>query len=122
MVNFNCVDCGILWESKVNRKGPRYCKGCVEKRRKVGTGPIQEQRKVALAGMNTVSVSQLKTNPSEILRLLEETPDLEIVVTSHGNPCAKLVSLFGRPTVPWSERISLANTWSHLPDIPDELL
>ena len=122
MVTFNCSDCGTLWESKVRRSGPRYCKPCIEKRRKEGRGPIQERRKAALAGINTVGVRELKTNPSEVLRLIEEKPDLEIVVTRHGKPCAKLVSLSGRSSVPWSERISLRNTWSHLPDIPDEVL
>ena len=120
MVTFNCADCGILWESKVTRKGPRYCKDCAEKRRNQGTGPVQELRKAALAGMNTVSVRELKANPSGVLRLIEEKPDLEIIVTRHGRPCAKLVSVDRRPAIPWSERISLRGTWSHLPDLADE--
>ena len=122
MITFNCADCGIEWESKVNRKDPRYCRPCVEKRRKEGRGPVQEQRKTALAGTSTVSVRELKANPSELLRLIQERPDLEIIVTRHGKPCAKLVSIDGRPAIPWSERISLRGTWSHLPDIPDEAL
>ena len=38
---FNCDDCGILWSLKVNRAGPKYCKSCIERRRKEGTGPRQ---------------------------------------------------------------------------------
>ena len=73
-----------------------------------------------LGQSNTVSVRELKAKTSEILRKLEEAPGYEIVITRHGKPCAKLVSLKGnseRP--PSSERKSLRNTWSHLPELTD---
>ena len=120
MVIFNCADCGIEWESKVERQGPRYCRPHAEKRRNEGTGPIQEKRKADRFGMSSVSVRELKANPSEMLRLIEETPDLEIVVTRHGKPWAKLVSVAGRSPVPWAERISLRDSWSNFPDPSDE--
>lgn len=120
MVKFNCADCGDQWESKVERRGPRYCKPHAEKRRKEGTGPIQMLRKSGRAGMSSVSVKELKANPSEMLRLIEETPELEIVVTRHGKPWAKLVSVAGRSPVPWTERISLRDSWSNLPDLSEE--
>ena len=41
---FNCDDCGQLWSLRVKRKGPHYCKTCIEKRRKEGRGPVQMAR------------------------------------------------------------------------------
>ena len=76
--------------------------------------------------VTTISVRELKAKASEILRQLEEADNLEVIITRHGKPCAKLVSLGKKraeiPTlaknqkeIPWSERISLRNTWAHLP-------
>ena len=69
---------------------------------------------------NTVTVRELKAKASEILRKLEEAPGKEVVITRHGKPCAKLVSLEGSSKeTPWSERISLRNTLAHLPELTD---
>lgn len=72
----------------------------------------------------TVSIRELKARTSEILRQLEKEGDLEVIVTRHGKPCAKLVSARRHlvriaEKVPASERISLRNTWSHLPELTD---
>ncbi len=79
------------------------------------------QRKNAETGRDQVSMRELKARASEIIRRLEQTPDHEIIITRHGKPCAKLVSLAGKAEgIPWSERISLRNTWSHLHLEPSE--
>ena len=68
----------------------------------------------------TVSVRELKAKASELLRNLEEAPGDEIVITRHGKPCAKLVSLKrSSQGIPWSERISLRDTLTHLPELTD---
>ena len=69
-----------------------------------------------LQNTTTVTVRELKAKASEILRKLDDEPGKEIVITKHGKPCAKLVSLKGTSEgIPWSERKSLRGTWSHLP-------
>ena len=66
----------------------------------------------------TVTVRELKAKASEILRELDETPGKEVVITRHGKPCAKLVSLKGTSEeIPWSERKSLRNSLKHLPHL-----
>lgn len=68
----------------------------------------------------TVSVRELKARASELLRDLEEAPGDEIIITRHGKPCAKLVSLKGKSdSIPWSERKSLRGTMAHLPELTD---
>jgi prevent-host-death family protein len=70
--------------------------------------------------VTTITVRELKAYASELLRKLEEVPDLEFIITKHGKPCAKLVPLDKKLTkVPVSERISLRNTWSHLPELSE---
>ena len=70
--------------------------------------------------IDTVSVRELKAKASEILRDLEDSPVGEVIITRHGKPWAKLVSLKGKPDrIPWSERISLRNTLTHLPDLTE---
>ena len=69
---------------------------------------------------DTVSVRELKAKASEILRKLDETPGKEVLITRHGKPCAKLVSLKGTSEgIPWSERKSLRNSMPHLPELTD---
>ena len=68
----------------------------------------------------TVGIRDLKTKASEILRELERSPATEVIITRHGKPCAKLVSLKGRPEgIPWSQRKSLRNTLAGLHDLTD---
>ena len=68
----------------------------------------------------TVTVRELKAKASEILRDLEKSPAKEIIVTRHGKPCAKLVSLKGTSQgIPWSERKSLRNALPHLHELTD---
>ena len=73
-----------------------------------------------LQGVTTVSVRELKAKASEILRNLEELPSGEVIITRHGKPWAKLVSLKGKPEgIPWSQRKSLRNTLTHLPELTE---
>ena len=68
-----------------------------------------------------VGVRELKANPTELIRMLEETPGLGIIITRYGKPSAKLVSLKEEAgDVPWEQRTSLRGTWSHMPDLTDE--
>jgi len=65
----------------------------------------------------TISVRDLKAHASKLLKLIEEDPGSEIIITRHGKPCGKLVGLeqHSSPTpAPPVERISLRNTMSHL--------
>ena len=71
MVIFNCADCGTEWESKVNRKGPRYCAPCIEARRRLGTGPVQIKRGKNL-NLSPQHVSHSPSSP-------EEKPSSELV-------------------------------------------
>ena len=120
MVKFNCVDCGVEWETKAKRPWPRRCRACAEKVRAQGTGPIQLQRKEHSVIREGVGVRELKADPTHLLRLLEETPDLEIIITRYGKPSAKLVSLKKTSEeVPWAERVSLRGTWANLHDLTD---
>ena len=68
----------------------------------------------------TISIRELKSKASRILRTLEESTDREVVITRHGKPCAKLVSLSRKPgEIPWTERISLRGTWANLHELSD---
>ena len=70
--------------------------------------------------LTAVTVRELKAKASKILRDLEKSPDKEIVITRHGKPCAKLVSLKGQSEgIPWSERKSLRNALPHLHELTD---
>lgn len=67
-----------------------------------------------------VGVRELKANPTDLLRLLEESPEMEIIITRYGKPSAKLVSLAGTSEeVPWPERVSLRGTWANFHDLTD---
>ena len=67
-----------------------------------------------------VTIRELKARVSEILRDLEKSPGKEIVITRHGKPCAKLVSLKGKSQgIPRSERKSLRNALPHLHELTD---
>jgi prevent-host-death family protein len=65
--------------------------------------------------VTTISVRELKTNASSYLRNLRQNPNLEIIITKHGKPCAKLVA-FGEATAATSgaETIGLRDTWTHM--------
>ena len=121
MLKYDCVDCGMEFESAVYKQGLKRCDRCAEKAEKEGKDPNQMQRKIDSMVREGVGVRELKANPSEILKLLEENPGLEIVITRYGKPSAKLVSLRGqKEEVPWEERISLRNTWANLHELSDE--
>ena len=121
MLKYDCVNCGMAFESAVYKQGLKLCDQCAEKGGKEGKGPDQMQRKIESMVREGVGVRELKANPSEILKLLEENPGLEIVITRYGKPSAKLVSLRGqKEEVPWEERISLRNTWPNLHELSDE--
>ena len=121
MLKYDCVDCGTEFESAVYIQGLKRCDRCAEKADKEGKGPSQMQRKIYGMVRDGVGVRELKANPSEILKLLEENPGLEFVITRYGKPSAKLVSLRGqKEEVPWEERISLRNTWANLHELSDE--
>lgn len=68
----------------------------------------------------TISVRELKAKASQILRNLENSSAAEIVITRHGKPCAKLVSLKGKSEgIPWSKRRSLRNALGHMHQLTD---
>ena len=68
----------------------------------------------------SVSVRELKAKASEILRNLEETPGKEVLITRHGKPCAKLVSLKGKSEgIPWEQRKSLRNSRPNMHELSD---
>ena len=121
MLKYDCVECGMEFESAVYKQGLMLCDQCAEKAKINGMGPNQMQRKVDGMVRDGVGVRELKANPSEILKLLEGNPGLEIVITRYGKPSAKLVSLRGqKEEVPWEERVSLRNTWANLHELSEE--
>ena len=64
---------------------------------------------------------ELKAKTGEILRKLEEAPGIEIVITRHGKPCAKLVSLKGKSKeLPGEEKIVLRNIFAGMHQLTDE--
>jgi antitoxin (DNA-binding transcriptional repressor) of toxin-antitoxin stability system len=68
----------------------------------------------------TITIGELRTRATEIVGRLEETPNLEVVITRYGKSCARLVPLGKCPQkVPVSERANLRNTWDHLPELSD---
>ncbi len=83
---------------------------------------------MATETVTTVSVRELKAKASEIIRKVEGSDGAEVIITRHGKPCAKLVALGEerrrmpvlerlerkRTTMPWSERVSLLNSWANL--------
>ena len=119
MGKFNCVDCGIEFESEGTRV--RRCSACAKKFKYEGAGVIEPTRQGYKVIREEVGVRELKANPTGLIHLLEETPGLEIIITRYGKPSAKLVSLKEESgDVPWSERVSLRGTWSHLHELTDE--
>lgn len=123
MAKVICVDCGHQWQSKVNEEGPRRCRACTKKSRQENRRPrrVGEQAATYSPTLEHVGVRELKVNPGELLNRLEETPDMEIIITRYGKAAAKLISMFGKTgEVPWSHRGSLRGNWSHLPDLTDE--
>ena len=121
MLKYNCDDCGIEFESAIYKQGLKRCDRCAEEADKEGKGLNQMQQKINGMVRDGVGVRELKANPSEILKLLEENPGLEFVITRYGKPSAKLVSLRGRKEkVPWEERVSLRGIWANLYEPSDE--
>ncbi len=115
-----CVGCGRELESKGKRPRPGRCDSCAEEARKKGKSVTQTRRKGGGFVREGVGLRELKANPGELLRLLEENPGQEIMITRYGKPEAKLVSLRGRTrNVPWSERISLRGAFPDLPELSD---
>ena len=64
---FNCAICGIDWESKVKRAGPRLCVTCVELRRSLNS--------FLKKGLET---EELKTYVEKILTSQSRSKDLGI--------------------------------------------
>ncbi len=65
----------------------------------------------------TISVRDLKAHASKLLKLIEEDSSTELIITRHGKPCGKLVSLGQHSpatATPPVQRISLRNSMSHL--------
>lgn len=121
MPKYDCADCGIRFESAAYKQGLKLCGQCAEKAEKDGKSLSQMEQKIYGMIREGVGVRELKANPSEILKLLEENPGLELVITRYGKPSAKLVSLRGqREEVPWEERVSLRGIWANLHDLSDE--
>ena len=123
MPKVRCVDCGHQWQSTVNQDGPRRCRACTKKSRQANQRPgrIKEQAATYGATLEHVGVRELKANPGELLTRLEETPDMEIIITRYGKAAAKLISMFGKiREVPWAHRGSLRGSWSNRPDLTDE--
>ena len=118
MVKFNCVDCGTEFEPE----GARVwrCPACTEKTNSQEEGQKQQKPQGYKVIRAEVGVRELKANPTEIIRMLEETPGLEIIITRYGKPSAKLVSLKETSEeVPWSERVSLRGTWANRHELTD---
>ena len=118
MVKFNCVDCGTEFEPE----GARVwrCPACTEKTNPQEEGQKQQKPQGYKVIRAEVGVRDLKANPTEIIRMLEETPGLEIIITRYGKPSAKLVSLKETSEeVPWAERVSLRGTWANRHELTD---
>ena len=65
--------------------------------------------------VTTITVRELKTYASSYLRELHQNPTLEIIITKHGKPYAKLVAVGeGAAGTPGAEAISLRETWTHM--------
>ena len=121
MGKYTCVDCGLEKESKVSRSGPRRCRACSAKARNPGQGVIREAAAAYGAVLEEVGLLELKANPGEIIARLEQSPEMEIIITRYGKASAKLVALSGKPeAVPWSQRASLRGTWREVPEPSDE--
>ena len=121
MAKYTCIDCGLGKESKVSRSGPRRCRACSAKARNPGRRVIREAAAAYGAVLEEVGLLELKSNPGEIISRLEESPEMEIIITRYGKAAAKLVSLSGKPgAVPWSQRVSLRATWLDTPEPSDE--
>ena len=131
MPEARCIDCGHRWQSKVSTEGPRRCRACTKKSKLssrglvAGSSPgsrgIREPAAAYGATLEYVGVRELKANPGELLTLLEERPDMEIIITRYGKAAAKLISMIGKPgQVPWDHRASLRGSWSHMPDLTDQ--
>ena len=119
MVNFNCVECGTEFEAA--GAGVWRCPACTEKTKSVGAAQKPPKGQGYKVIREEVGVRELKANPTELIRMLEETPGLEIIITRYGKPSAKLVSLKETSEeIPWPERVSLRGTWAHMHELTDE--
>ena len=121
MVKYNCVDCGIEFEPEPEGTRVWRCPTCAEKTNLDGVEQKPQKTQSYKVSRQEVGVRELKSNPTELIRMLEETPGLEIIITRYGKPSAKLVSLKETSEeIPWPERISLRGTWAHMHDLTDE--
>ena len=123
MPNATCIECGHQWQSKVVTTEIRMCRACVKKsgQARGETGSIQETGVAYRANVEHIGVRELKANPGDLLTQLEESPDMEIIITRYGKASAKMTSVAGKSgEVPWGERVSLRGTWSDMPDLTDE--
>ena len=118
MVNFNCVECGTEFEAAEARVW--RCPACTEKTNSEEDGQKPQKPQGYKVIRAEVGVRELKANPTELIRMLEETPGLEIIITRYGKPSAKLVSLKETSEeIPWSERVSLRGTWANRHELTD---
>lgn len=118
MVKFNCVDCGTEFEPE----GARVwrCPACTEKTNSEEDRQKPQKPQGYKVIRAEVGVRELKANPTELIRMLEETPGLEIIITRYGKPSAKLVSLKETSEeIPWSERVGLRGTWANRHELTD---
>ena len=123
MPNAICIECGHKWQSRVVTTEQRMCRACVKKsgQARRDPGSIQETGVAYRADVEHIGVRELKANPGDLLTQLEESPDMEIIITRYGKASAKMTSVAGKAgDVPWSERVSLRGTWSDMPDLTDE--
>ena len=123
MLKVTCIECNHQWQSKVVTTEPRKCRACIKRAAEAGRKErnIREAGVAYRANVEQVGVRELKANPGDLLTQLEETPNMEIIITRYGKASAKLTSVVGKSgEVPWSERVSLRGTWSDLPELTDE--
>ena len=95
-------------------------------RQKIRPGKAQDRKHTGDGGriranVEHIGVRELKANPGDVLTQLEESPDMEIIITRYGKASAKMMSVAGKSgEPPWGERVSLRGAWSDMPDLTDE--
>ena len=69
----------------------------------------------------TISVRDLKAHASKLLKVLEEDPGSEIIVTRHGKPCGRLIGMVrDTSTTSSGGRTGLRDAMSHLAEIAEK--
>jgi len=76
-IEFDCECCGRKWEFGRSKKGPLYCRQCIEHLRKLGVGP--EQRKKNTSSLESQqwytieeSASYLRVSSRLVYQLVQE--------------------------------------------------